>query len=433
MDGPSGHSSTLSTRIFGEKPVLHIPTVDDEADLKGIKGIHLYGPRQVGIFRHNDIAVLPLRTREAVRAVLDAYSTIGLPHIPFENIAFVDYDEHETLGEGALKNRAIIAALLDRHPEVVRIIPFFHSQNVTRLAKEHGLLTETANYESINDVNDKWLSQVEWRQRGIITCEGELVHSVKEASRIIAQLRAKKYSHICLKKRRSVSGAGVKKLAIDEATAYLQTQTKLMAEQGLIIEPWFNNIDPRRGSPSIQMYIGNTPDKDVVICSTQQILGGKDDTEHKGNNNDPTVLADETMQTQVQLFCDWARDEGFRGIAGVDLLNTDGVMRFSDPNMRQTGATAGALLAHKATGNVRHTPWGVRNNCSVQTSLDPADFIKALKSRGLLYSTTRVRGIIPTNLATVSAGKAMFVAVGHDENDRDKLIGQVEDLFNIAA
>ncbi len=419
----------LLDQLYGtQKSVLHIPTIDDESGLEGISGIELYGPRQIAMARVHDGFIIAQSVRTAVMEKLRILQALGIPTIDAQNIAFIEYDPtQKTLSEAALRNREAIVKVLQR-TQPRHLVPFFQSSRSDTLAKEHSLMLPTTSHSTVEAVNDKWLSQEAWQSLGLPTCNGKLATNLDEAAEILRSLT--KYKAVCIKVRRSVSGQGVSKVSRQQALEYLRAKHTELLHHGVIIEPWFEDINPTTGFPSVQVYIANQPADDMVIAASYQIVK---DNVHKGNFAAPKLLETPGLTAHLSTFSTWARNKGFRGIAGIDFIDAEGELRFSDPNMRQTGVTSAVLLVHKITGSINTTPWTVNNNIATAAGLSPEDAVKILSTHNLLFNPQAKHGIVPTNLATLPHQKVMLLAIGASQEHANALMTQAAKKFQLAT
>lgn len=405
MHAPNPHRETLKQKVMGG-PVLHIPNIQDEAGIEGLKAIERYKLRSLTVLDKHDVSILPSNVEAETQEMLRLYEDLHIPHIAPENVLFMDPSNGDRLSQTILKNRKEVARFLKCHPRVQRLVPFIHSPDSDQIASIFNLKTEMSS-ESSEKVNDKGLSQRELAAEGVDTPVGRVVHSLAEALDFCSELREAGFQEVMFKIIRSASGQGVFQISFDQVPAHIETYADEVRLRGVLLDGY---IPDKNASPNIQYYVSDSPEQDYFISCSDQIL---ENGVHLGNVNDTDLYYNNARAREnVRKTRDWARKQGYRGIVGIDLyITSEGRPYYMETNARFNGSTPGALLADKLHETTVHIPWGVQNNIAVSKGTTVNDFLAALERDKLLYDPETRMGVLPTNTSAIQSHNKAMVAI----------------------
>lgn len=362
---------------MGER-VLHIPNIQDEAGIKGLAGIDKYKLRMLAPLMPGDSAIMPANTRNDSYELFRLYDQLGVPHMRHGDILHLDYEEELSLSKAILREQEAVRRALQKM-DYKHVEPFIFSRNMDLLAKAMNVKVRT-HAEASEIVNNKYLSQAALRERGVSVPSGKLVHSLAEAMTYAKELKAQGYQKVSFKLQRAASGMGVFKVDLGELPAYTHKYATELEQEGILIDGW---IDGTKASPNLQYYVGDSEDQDVFVSATDQIL---EDLAHKGNATTDVLDGNQKLADDMLKIRNWTREQGFRGIIGVDfLIANDGTPYYMETNGRINGSTPGALMVDKLVGSTTAKPWGVQNNVKVPKTSTVNDFVSALDREGLTY------------------------------------------------
>jgi hypothetical protein len=416
---------TLKERTLGKK-VLHVPNIEDEAGIRGLLGIEKYMLRMLSALDPQDYAVMPANTKEDTEALFSLYKSYGIPHINLSNIHYLDYAAHQTLSQAILEQRQELQKFFQRTKLDQAIFqPFIHSRESDQMA-EQSQLTPIASAASSEIVNNKYVSQRALQERGVSTPLGQLVHSLPEAQQFVEKLKQLGYPEFSFKIIRSASGMGVFKITAEELPEYFEKYAKEVAENGVLLDGWITA--PKKASPNIQYYVGDSSEEDSFISCSDQIL---EDVEHKGNINAPELLQKSPkLLSDCQKIRNWVREQSYRGVIGIDFYITEetaeGVPYYMETNARINGSTPGALLVDKLHGSTTESHWGVQNNIKLPQNSTISDFITTLEKEKLAYQPDTKLGVLPTNTSAIkSHNKAMVLVMGKTRQHVREMLEQL--------
>lgn len=414
MESSRSERKTLKQKVMGG-PVLHVANIQDEAGVSGLKAIERYKLRSMAALDPGDVSVLPANIRESALDMFRLYDQLGVPHINPEDILYLDYDSSMRLSQALLVCRAEVLAFLQRAGAGVdRFIPFIHSADSDAIARALDLRVDT-NAKSSEFVNDKGLSQRELAQLGVDTPMGKVVRSLDEALDFCRELQDAGFREVMFKITRSASGMGVFQIPFEKVPEYMEQYADEVAARGVLLDGY---IPGKLASPNIQFNIGDTENDDQFISCSEQILS--DDDVHLGNVNDPNLyFKSPRVQENVLKTRNWIREQGYRGIVGIDLYITqDGKPYYMETNGRFNGSTPGALLADKLHGTSVHVPWGVQNNISLSRGTTVNDFVAGLERDHLLYDPDTRYGVLPTNTSAIESHQKAMVTIFAETSER---------------
>lgn len=406
LSSKTNNMGSLKNKIMGES-VLHIPNIQDEAGIRGLAGIDQYKLRMLAPLFPEDAAIMPANTRQDSAELFALYDQLGIPHLPLDQILHLEYDPMLTLSQAVLEQRiAVKKALPSNNSQVLE--PFMYSREMDSVSQALGKPVRTSARAS-EIVNNKYLSQAALRQRGVSVPLGRLVHSAEEAQKFCDELVKQGYQQVSFKLTRAASGMGVFCLKPEEIPKYAHQYAEEMAHNGVLIDGWITK--EKAASPNIQYFIGDSPEQDVFISATDQILEG---TVHKGNLSTNILEENPRLVRDISEIRNWTRDQAFRGIIGVDFyVATDGTPYYMEINARINGSTPGAMMMDKLVGSTTNQPWGVQNNIPVLKGSSASDFIGKLDRDHLTYHPDRKHGVLPVNTSAIHRhGKAMVLVVG---------------------
>lgn len=421
---------TLKQKTLGEQ-ILHIPNIEDEAGILGLPGIEKYMLRMLSSLDPQDYAVMPANTKKDTEAMFELYKAYGIPHINLDNIYYLDYEVRQTLSQAILEQRQDLQQFFQKTKlSQAAFQPFIHSRESDQMATQFQF-TPTASADSSEIVNNKYVSQKALQERGVSTPLGKLVHSLPEAQKFAEKLLEHGYEEFSFKIIRSASGMGVFKITAAELPQYFQDHAAEVEANGVLLDGWITS--PKKASPNIQYYVGDNSDEDTFVSCSDQIL---EDLAHKGNINSPELLQDSSkLLSDCQEICNWVREQGYRGIIGVDFYITEetkeGVPYYMETNARINGSTPGALLVDKLHGSTTHSHWGVQNNIILPENSTINDFVGALEKEKLIYQPDTRLGVLPTNTSAIkSHHKAMVLVMG---KTRDHVREMLDQLYHFEA
>ncbi|MEZ4086836.1 MAG: ATP-grasp domain-containing protein [Candidatus Gracilibacteria bacterium] len=405
MKSPDSPRKTLKQKVMPGN-VLHIPNIQDEAGVEGLKAIERYKLRSLMVLDPGDSSILPVNVQEETVEMLHIYDELNVPHLSAENIFFLDVSEGERLSTAVLRNKQAVEQFLKYVPGVDLFVPFIHSTDSDTIAESLGLHIQM-NAASSEIVNDKGLSQQELRRVGVDTPLGRVVHNLDEAMVFCDELTKAGYKEVMFKITRSASGMGVFQIPFDEVPKYMEKYKEEVEARGVLLDGF---IPGKMASPNIQYNIGDSESDDHFISCSDQIL---DNGVHLGNINDSDLyFGNDAARENVRKTRNWARQRGYRGIVGIDLYITeDGRPYYMETNARFNGSTPAALLADKLHGSTIHVPWGAQNNIGLPKGTTVNDFLAALDRDKLLYSPDSKLGVLPTNTSAIRTHAKAMVAV----------------------
>lgn len=273
-------------------------------------------------------------------------------------------------------------ALRDNRIREGLLLPFEDSADMFEVADNIGLVT--LNTEgSASKLNDKvgvltdGLNNIE----GANVPMGMEVISREELFNLLRELEQnKKYSNsiLSIKAAFSASGCGIQKGSYDELIYFLNDENSELSKwfdknlqnprQRLMIQEYFTSETPKKGGLYVKEIIGSPgiqfciTDKGYhVIGASNQILAN-DGITHLGNRFTPELLQNPKVSDAVNIYMQYAYEQGFRGIMGVDLLiyrdsENQIQVAFMEYNARFTGGIPGifgmSLVTQEDTMN-RH-------------------------------------------------------------------------------
>jgi hypothetical protein len=421
---------TLKQKTLG-KQILHVPNIEDEAGILGLPGIEKYMLRMLSSLDPQDYAVMPANTKQDTEAMFELYKAYGISHINLDNIYYLDYEVRQTLSQAILEQRYDLQKFFQKTQLDQAVFhPFIHSQESDQMAEQFQL-TPTSTAASSEIVNNKYLSQKALQERGVSTPLGQLVHSLPEAQKFAEKLLENGYDEFSFKIIRSASGMGVFKITAAQLPEYFQKYAAEVEANGVLLDGWITS--PKKASPNIQYYIGDNSDEDNFVSCSDQIL---EDLAHKGNINAPELLEKSPkLLSDCQEIRNWVREQGYRGIIGVDFYITEetkeGIPYYMETNARINGSTPGALLVDKLHGSTTSTHWGVQNNIVLPENSTISDFVGALEKEKLLYQPDTKLGVLPTNTSAIkSHHKAMVLVIG---KTREHVREMLDQLYHFEA
>ncbi|MFZ9036088.1 MAG: ATP-grasp domain-containing protein, partial [Francisellaceae bacterium] len=153
---------------------------------------------------------------------------------------------------------------------------------------------------------------------------------------------------------------------------------------------------------------GNNASLDISAGLTDQILDG---STHLGNVY-PSQFSD-CLETQelCQKMTEILRQEGVRGMVGVDLLirRIDGkiIPYVLEVNARQTGAIYAGFLAYELRGQLK--PWIGHNNITVPAGTDLYMYQAYLESKNVAYHHGDREGIMIICNGNIENNKMMIL------------------------
>lgn len=409
---------------------LNSGNIQDEAGVDGILGISAYADRGLAaIGSAHQIALNA--NREAIKIMREVYHHCGVPFPSEEQLCYLDGSNDETVH--AIMNREF--AQVDSHIKqhgIHTYQPFIYSVGSQSFA-ERAKLSHRTTSETANRINNKAIVQADLRKLGVLVPEGRLVRSIQEAMEFVDMLANQGYESVGIKLTRAASGMGVfeTKTAeiLDGSNTTLQKYEDELTQNGLLIDGWIEG--QIQGSPNIQFWIGDSPEDDIYICASNQLLkadeiGGKGKI-HIGNISAPSLLGYSNLDEACKIIRNYCRESGYRGVIGIDFLhvivNGEHLFFFMEINGRLNGSTTGGVI-----GGVTSAPfWGVNNG--IQTSLSPSSFMDKIASKGLLYNPESMRGVLPTNLSTLTDfGKGMVYVSGNSRHEVEDLLEEMQNL-----
>lgn len=406
---------SLKNRVLGEK-VLHIPNIQDEAGIRGLAGIDKYKLRMLSPLMPGDSAIMPANTRNDSAELFRLYDQLGVPHMRHQDIVHLEYEDELSLSKAIFREQAAVRRALQKL-QYSNVEPFIFSRNMDSVAEVLGVNVRTK-AEASEIVNNKYLSQAALRERGVSVPAGKLVHSLAEATAYARELKERGYQQVSFKLQRAASGMGVFKVDVEDLPEYAKKFATELAEEGILIDGW---IEGGKASPNIQYFVGDNVEQDVFVSSTDQIL---EDLAHKGNATTDVLDGNQRLAEDMLKIRNWTREQGFRGIIGVDfLIANDGTPYYMETNGRINGSTPGALMVDKLVGSTTAKPWGVQNNVKVPKTSSVNDFVAALDREGLTYDHQKKWGVLPTNTSPIADhGKIMVMLIGEtNEQVREML------------
>lgn len=421
---------TLKQRTLG-KQILHVPNIEDEAGILGLPGIEKYMLRMLSSLDPQDYAVMPANTKIDTEALFSLYKSYGIPHINLNNIHYLDYTSRQTLSQAILEQRRELQKFFQRTQLDQAIFqPFIHSQESDQMSEQFQL-TSASTASSSEIVNNKYVSQKALQERGVSTPLGQLVHSLPEAQQFAEKLLQNGYPEFSFKIIRSASGMGVFKITAQQLPEYFQKYADEVAANGVLLDGWITAS--KKASPNIQYYVGDSTDEDSFISCSDQIL---EDLAHKGNINAPELLQESPkLLDDCQKIRHWVREQGYRGVIGVDFYITEetaeGVPYYMETNARINGSTPGALLVDKLHGSTTESHWGVQNNIILPENSTLNDFLNTLEREKLAYQPDTKLGVLPTNTSAIkSHHKAMVLVMGKTRQQVREMLEQLYHFQN---
>jgi|GEM_PF-2581991 len=421
---------TLKQRTYGTRQ-LYIPNIRDEALVEGITAIERYKLRIISVCDPEDMAVMPEMLRPFIKDQLDIFKNYGLPAILAERIICVDAG-HQNISKAILKNIDNIRRVINTKNGPVGLMPYISSFNIDAISEQLGLSVRQCGTAS-DLINNKAIAQEELRRLGVQTPLGKIICSCKQGEEFAERLQKKGYEEVGFKIIHSASGMGVFRIGIDEVSKYLKKYEGYIESEGILMDGWISgNIT---SYPNVQFFIGETPEQDLFISCSKQIISG---TSHQGNINEPEILKRVSgLGDNLLTICNWIRSKGGYGINGIDfLVREEGEAErayFLENNGRINGCTHGVVLADKIQHlygpSDRPLEWGVNNNILVPASTTAHTFQRWLETSGIAFKSdwTRPpgssvpngpRGVLITNTAAIeSHGKIMVLIVSGSRED----------------
>ncbi|NVP18157.1 ATP-grasp domain-containing protein, partial [Candidatus Gracilibacteria bacterium] len=277
-------------------------------------------------------------------------------------------------------------------------------------------LETSRNHHSSEIINDKSTAQQELRDLGVLTPEGKTIYSEQQAEYYFRELKAKGYESVTIKLKRAASGMGVFKInTLDELEKKLYEHRNELND-GLLMDGWI------RGkfitSPNIQFNVGKTPEEDVFIGCSSQILS-PDGTVHLGNISDMGIMENKRLVADLLVIRNWIRSKKAYGISGIDFSifedeNGEQKAYFMEINGRINGSTHGAIIANKIFGDEQYLDkWSVVNNVMLKEGTTIDQFIQRLQRDKIYFDPSTKTGVLPTNISAIDKySKAMVVIFG---------------------
>lgn len=419
---------TLSSRAFGNAN-LHIPNITDVPGTDSIVGLKHYKSRIIGLLARKDYICLPEQQTADARMLADYFRFNRVSD--FQNDHILEIEDSsvsvEHLTSNILKSPTVLRELTRLHGNSIE--PFIVSPRLEAISNQigKGIPMPALTAERFND---KWRLRRLLEHMGISTPGGILIDSrtgmlLDQGVSAVEELRRVGHIEFCITRPHSCSGQGMFRFRHVEAMAEI-LQTDLCNDSRLLIEPWIQDVV---GSPSFQVRIGDTNADDYLIGITDQILCSGDNTRgpaHLGNSSPSEYCINAGFMSLVGRIIDVLRNNGARGLLGVDLIVTRSSANsteilVSEVNARMTGSMFGALLATKVRGHNAQR-YLCHNNISVSPGTTLDSYICHLESLRIHYHRGSSDGVIVVSNGNLRNGKIMIVAMADGKERLDELV-----------
>lgn len=279
-----------------------------------------------------------------------------------------------------------------------------------------------------------------------------LAYEVKSRSELIELISKvdleKKFSDsiISIKASISASGCGIFKgtrvilrRELEDPTSDLSIWLNNLNEdpnQRIMVQEYYGNRV--LSSPGIQFNITDNGAK-IIGASNQEFAN--DGITHLGNNFSPKVLESNLVLDTVNKLMTFAKDAGYRGIMGVDLLiykddSGNVCVDFMEFNPRDTGGVPALHAISMVTGELPINQEFVSNNNFYTGNLSHEKFIEIMSSKE--FMPNEKEGILMISGATINennpeSSKAQIVSYGSTLESAQKNILTLKEAVRLAS
>lgn len=385
-----------------------VPNITDESWIEWIKAIESYKQRVLSVMNVNDFAFMPENTRWYNITLSEIYKELWVNFINPDNIFYVDY------------NWSIISSILDDYEGLpnelkwrkINLFPFINSEKIDSLSRLFWLET-SRNHHSSEIINDKSTAQQELRDLWVLTPEWKTIYSEQQAEHYFRELKAKWYESVTIKLKRAASWMWVFKInKLDELEKKLYEHRNELNDW-LLMDWWIRWKFIT--SPNIQFNVWKTPEEDVFIWCSSQILS-PDWTVHLWNISDMWIMKNKRLVADLLVIRNWIRSKKAYGISGIDFSifedeNWEQKAYFMEINWRINGSTHWAIIANKIFWDEQYLDkWSVVNNVMLKEWTTIDQFIQRLQKDKIYFDPSTKTWVLPTNISAIDKySKAMVV------------------------
>lgn len=235
-----------------------------------------------------------------------------------------------------LFSREVMEMLEDVEEEfgVVQLYPYMMTSSLREeeLREKTGLNIEVLgpDYKTMEGLRNKAEVKEELFERGVSIVDGHVTGGPDEACEILVEEDWERGAFVSAE-----TGAGGSGTIYAHTVEDIQKRFQEEYFDGRLLVERFVDVDK---APNVLLFVDD--ERSYTLSVTNQIIEGK--TNYMGNRTTPGLFSKEERAQIEEESCavgEYIREEGYRGLAGLDLITTDDGIYFVEINPRKNHST----------------------------------------------------------------------------------------------